>query len=103
VSTRSHELNAARDGLNILCAIHIRQADLPMSETFKKGYCLGSAVDFAASGLLDIIVEHPFLAGLVEIDGQFVAVDRCDIAIAEFDMKHTVANKARGGFPRYNK
>ena len=40
---------------------------------------------------LDKTIHHAFLAGAVELDGQLVAVDRGDVAVAEFLMEHAVA------------
>ncbi len=37
-------------------------------------------------------VQNTFLAGAVEIDGQLVALDTGDIAIAEFEVKDPVAD-----------
>jgi len=37
-------------------------------------------------------VQNTFLAGAVERDGQLVALDTGDIAIAEFEVKHPVAD-----------
>ena len=42
-------------------------------------------------------IQHLLLSGLVEIDGEFVAVDCRDVAVAEFLVKDTVAEFERGG------
>src|SRR5689334_9993724 len=44
---------------------------------------------------LDETIHHPLLAGAVELDGQLVAVDRGDVAVAEFLMKDAVAERER--------
>ena len=44
-----------------------------------------------ASGPRDKIVEHHFSARFVEIDGQFIAIDGNDAAIAEFYMENPVS------------
>ena len=36
-------------------------------------------------------IHHALFAGLVEMDGQLVAVHGGDVAVAEFLMKHAVA------------
>ena len=36
-------------------------------------------------------IHHPLLPGLVELDGEFVAVDGSDVAIAEFLVEDAVA------------
>jgi len=38
-------------------------------------------------------VQHALLAGLVEIDGELVALDGDDVAVAEFQMKDAVADR----------
>src|SRR5690606_35500417 len=40
-------------------------------------------------------VEHALLAGLVEVDRKLVALDRGDVAVAEFLVKHPVADLER--------
>jgi hypothetical protein len=40
---------------------------------------------------LDKTIHHAFLAGAVELDRQLVAVDRGDVAVAEFLVKDAVA------------
>ena len=40
---------------------------------------------------LDISVDHALFAGLVECDGEFVAVDGGDVAVAEFLVEDAVA------------
>ena len=40
---------------------------------------------------LDKTIHHALLAGLVERDGQLVAVDEFHVAVAEFLVKHAVA------------
>src|SRR6185312_10092308 len=42
-------------------------------------------------------VQHLFLAGTVEIDGEFVTLDRGDVAVAEFLVEDAVADAERGG------
>src|SRR5690606_7643341 len=49
------------------------------------------------SGGGDEAVEHALLAGLVEIDGQLVAVDAGDVAVAEFLVEDAVADLEGGG------
>ncbi len=44
------------------------------------------------SSLVEEAVHHPFLAGLVEIDGDLVAFDGGDRAGAELDVEHPVAD-----------
>src|SRR5690606_260972 len=46
----------------------------------------------STSHLLHEPVQHPFLAGLVEIDRQLVAFDAGHIAVAEFDVEDAVAD-----------
>ena len=46
-------------------------------------------------------VENALLAGLVEVDGQLVAVDRRDVAVAEFLVEHPVADGKEGGLGRH--
>ncbi len=41
-------------------------------------------------------IHHALLAGLVELDGQLVAVHGGDVAVAEFLMKHAVADREGG-------
>jgi len=36
-------------------------------------------------------IHHPFLPGPIELDGQLVAVDRGDVAVAEFLVENAVA------------
>jgi len=45
---------------------------------------------------LDKTIHHALLAGAVELDGELVAVDRGDVAVAEFLVKHAVA-QCEGG------
>src|SRR5688572_4533668 len=45
----------------------------------------------ASARPIDEAVEHALLARLVEVDGELVAVDAHDAAIAEFLMKHAIA------------
>src|SRR6476659_3541293 len=45
---------------------------------------------------LDERVEDPFLAGLVEVDGELVALDRRHPAIAELLMEDAFADTVRG-------
>ena len=54
--------------------------------------------DFAFRGHLfshplDITIHHALFAGAVELDGQLVAVDRGDVAVAEFLVKDAVADR----------
>src|SRR5215467_336048 len=42
-------------------------------------------------------IERLLLAGLVEQDGQLVALDRDHVAIAEFLMEHPIADRELGG------
>ena len=42
-------------------------------------------------------IQHALLAGLVEIDGQLVAVDRADAAIAEFLVEDALADRIVAG------
>ncbi len=42
-------------------------------------------------------VQHAFLAGLVEVDGQLVAFDGGDVAVAEFLVEDAVADAEGGG------
>lgn len=50
------------------------------------------------SDMLHETVQYPFLSGLVEIDGELVAVDHRYIAIAEFHVEDPVAEcKIRPG------
>ena len=37
-------------------------------------------------------IHHPLLAGAVERDGQLVAVDGDDVAVAEFLVRHPLAD-----------
>src|SRR5687768_7544972 len=46
---------------------------------------------------LDEAVEHLLLAGLVEVDGELVAFDGRDVAVAEFLVEHPVAELEGGG------
>src|SRR5262249_394667 len=41
---------------------------------------------------LDETVDHPLLAGLVELDEKLVAVDHADLAVAEFLVEHALAH-----------
>ena len=41
-------------------------------------------------------IHHAFLAGLVEGDGELVAVDADDVAVAEFLVEHAVADREGG-------
>src|ERR1700704_5135123 len=41
-------------------------------------------------------IHHALLAGLVELDGELVAVDRGDVAVAELDVEHAVADREGG-------
>src|ERR1700736_1608697 len=41
-------------------------------------------------------IHHALLAGLVELDGQLVAVHRGDIAVAELEVEHAVADREGG-------
>src|SRR4029077_1476915 len=50
--------------------------------------CVGEQV--APSRPLDKAVDHLLLAGLVEGDGELVAVDLDDMAVAEFLVEHAV-------------
>ena len=45
---------------------------------------------------LDEAIHHALLAGLVERDGELVAVDGGDVAVAEFLVKHAVADGEGG-------
>ena len=44
-------------------------------------------------------IHHAFFAGFVELDGEFVAVDRAYFAVAEFLMEHAVAEAERRSCP----
>src|SRR5262249_30866549 len=47
-------------------------------------------------------VHHPLLAGLVELHDELVAVDRGDVAVAEFLVEHAIADgKWRDGADRF--
>ena len=56
----------------------------------------------ARSHPLHKTIHHALLAGLVEMDGQLVAVDGGDVAVAEFQVKHALADREirgrAGGF-----
>src|ERR1700736_5664070 len=41
-------------------------------------------------------IHHALLAGLVELDGELVAVDRGDVAVAELEVEHAVADREGG-------
>src|SRR4029077_18277500 len=41
-------------------------------------------------------IHHALLAGAVELDGELVAVDRGDVAVAEFLMKDALAEREGG-------
>ena len=43
------------------------------------------------SRAFDEAFNHHFASGLVEIDGQFIAIDGRDRAITKFDMKNAIA------------
>src|SRR6266849_4242030 len=45
---------------------------------------------------LHVFVEHPLLAGLVEVHDQLVAVDGGDVAVAEFLVEDAVADREGG-------
>src|SRR5215470_6935818 len=45
---------------------------------------------------LDVFVEHPLLAGLVELHHELVAVDGGDVAVAEFLVEYAVADREGG-------
>src|SRR6202049_3727966 len=44
------------------------------------------------SRALHVGIHHALLAGLVERHGELVAVDRDDVAVAEFQVKHPLAD-----------
>src|SRR5262249_15987042 len=48
---------------------------------------------------LDEAVDDALLARLVELDRELVALDRDDIAVAELDVKHAVADRIGGHSP----
>jgi hypothetical protein len=48
-------------------------------------------LQFYFSHPLDKTIDHALLAGAVELNRQLVAVDRGDVAVAEFLMKDAVA------------
>src|ERR1700736_3151446 len=41
-------------------------------------------------------IHHALLAGFVELDGELVAVHRGDIAVAELEVEHAVADREAG-------
>lgn len=45
------------------------------------------------SNLFHKSIQHALFAGTVEVDGQFIAFDRGNIAIAEFEVENTVADE----------
>ena len=45
---------------------------------------------------LDKTIHHALLAGLVEADGELVAVHQSDVAVAEFLVKHAIAEGKSG-------
>src|SRR5262249_40026457 len=45
-------------------------------------------------------IDHPFFARLVEGDGELVAFDRDDVAVAEFLVEHALADAVRRGGTR---
>src|ERR1700749_5100572 len=47
-------------------------------------------INVAASRPLHKTIDHLFLAGLFEGDGELVAVDLCHLAVAEFLVNHAV-------------
>src|SRR5205809_914829 len=52
-----------------------------------------AALEARASGALHVAVDHALLARLVEGHRELVAVDRNDVAVAEFQVKHAVADR----------
>src|ERR1700750_1492543 len=65
----------------------------------------GSSPRMTAQGShpLHKTIHHPLFAGLVEADGELVAVDGGDVAVAEFQVEDAVADaeggRGAGGFP----
>jgi len=57
----------------------------------------GVAAALPASRLLHEAVHHLLLAGLVELDGELVAVDDADAAIAELLVEDAVADREGRG------
>ena len=59
-------------------------------------------MDSTNSHPLNKTIHHPLFAGLVEADGQLVAVHGGDVAVAEFQVKHALADgevrRRAGGF-----
>ena len=59
-------------------------------------------MDSTNSHPLHKTIHHPLFAGLVEADGQLVAVHGGDVAVAEFQVKHALADgevrRRAGGF-----
>jgi len=55
------------------------------------------SVGASASHPLHETIHHALLAGFVEVDGQLVAVDGGDVAVAEFLVEDAVAEGEGGG------
>src|SRR5713101_6135198 len=51
----------------------------------------------APSHPLHVTIHYPFLARLVELDDELVAVDGGDVAVAEFLVEYAVADREVGG------
>ena len=53
---------------------------------------------FSRSHLIDEPVQHTLLSRPVKVDRQLVALDRGNVAVAELDVKHPVADREFRGF-----
>ncbi len=51
-----------------------------------------------SSRLLHKSIQHPLLAGAVEVDGELVAFDGGDVAVAELHVEDAVADRETRGF-----
>ena len=47
---------------------------------------------------IDKTIHDPLFAGVVELDGELVAVHGYDVAVAEFQVKHALAAKSLSRF-----
>src|SRR5437867_2603776 len=62
-----------------------------------QGQVGGEACASAPSRAFHVAVDHALLAGLVEGHRELVAVDRDDVAVAEFEMEHALADRIGRG------
>src|SRR5690606_9261332 len=67
------------------------------SETIVRNVAQGKRTNGRTSPALDEAVEHFFRPGLLEIDGELVALDGGDGAVAEFQVKHPLAQSIGRG------